>query len=111
MEYKSDFWKKLIACGAQAVETVNRMGYELLAANGYPEAAGGELNSTAVDAIRKKMSKRGEKLIFTDAFDEKAGQWVIRCALCRGKRTVLATSPALLLQGKAIEGYVDNAEG
>ena len=97
------------ACGADVSAEVDRVGYQLLADNGYPEALEKGMNNTMRDAIRKKMSKRGERLIVHSSFDAERGQYVIWFTLQRGKR-VLATSAGVRLQGKPLED-LDDAQG
>ena len=106
---KNDAFVMAAACGAEVCAEVDRVGYKLLADNGYPEALEKNMNNTLRDAIRKKMSKRGERLHVRNKWDEKSGQYIIWFTLQRGKR-VLATSSAVRLQGKPIEGFND-AEG
>ena len=90
------------ACGADVSAEVDRVGYKLLADNGYPEALAKDINSAVRDAIRKKMSKRGERLLVHSKWDEEKGRYVIWFTLQRGKR-VLATSASVRLQGKPLE--------
>ncbi len=105
-EEKSNPLAVAAACGAEVSAEVDRAGYELLAANGYPEAMEKNMGNALRDAIRKKMSKRGEKLIVHSKWEADVGRFVIWFTLQRGKR-VLATSRAVRLQGRAVEGYND----
>ena len=105
-EEKSNPLAVAAACGADVSAEVDRVCGEFLAANGYPEALDKNMSSTLRDAIRKKMSKRGERLHIKGWWDDKCGQYVIWFTMQRGKR-VLATSRAVRLQGKAVEGYND----
>ena len=96
------------ACGADVSAEVDRVGYQLLADNGYPEALEKGMNNTMRDAIRKKMSKRGERLLIHSKFDGELGRYLIWFTLRRGRR-VLATGRPVVLQGKPLED--DDAEG
>ncbi len=108
-EVKSNPFEVAAACGPEVSAEVDRVGYQLLAENGYPEALEKNMNNTLRDAIRKKMSKRGERLIVHSSFDADRGQYVIWFTLQRGKR-VLATSAGVRLQGKPLED-LDDAQG
>ena len=107
-EQRSSPFEVAAACGADVSTEVDRVGYKLLADNGYPEALSKAMNNTVRDAIRKKMSKRGERLLVHSKWDEEKGRYVIWFTLQRGKR-VLATSASVRLQGKPLED--DDAEG
>jgi hypothetical protein len=93
------------ACGADAVEAVDKLGFAFLAEHGYPEAKEAWSSSLA-DRVRKQMSCNGHKLFTHGFFDDKEGQFVVWFTLQKGKR-VLATSSAVRLQGKPMEGRVD----
>ena len=108
-EQRSNPFEVAAACGPAASAEVDRMGYTLLADNGYPEALEKNMNNTVRDAIRKKMSKRCERLLVHSKWDENLGQYVIWFTLQRGKR-VLATSAGVRLQGKPLEEAA-NEEG
>ena len=101
-EQRSKPFEVAAACGADVSAEVDRVGYKLLADNGYPEALAKDMNSAVRDAIRKKMSKRGERLLVHSKWDEVKGRYVIWFTLQRGKR-VLATSASVRLQGKPLE--------
>ena len=101
-EQKSNPFEVAAACGADVSAEVDRVGYQLLAENGYPEAMEKSMNNTLRDAIRKKMSKRGERLLIHSKFDGELGRYLIWFTLQRGKR-VLATSRPVVLQGKPLE--------
>ena len=101
-EQRSKPFEVAAACGADVSAEVDRVGYKLLADNGYPEALEKNMNNTLRDAIRKKMSKRGERLIVHSKWDAERGQYVIWFTLRRGKR-VLATSQGVRLQGRPLE--------
>ena len=92
--------------GPEAVAAVDALGYRFLADNGYPEAAE-KLNTTMRDAIRKKMSKRGERLHIHGAFNGDKGVYSVWFTLHRGNRRLLATSKAVRLQGVAMDAPVD----
>lgn len=108
-EVKSNPFEVAAACGADVSAEVDRVGYELLARNGYPEALAKNMNNTLRDTIRKKMSKRGERLLVHSKFDGELGRYIVWFTLQRGKR-VLDTSAAVRLQGKPLEDP-DNEEG
>ena len=107
-EQRSNPFEVAAACGAEVSAEVDRVGYQLLAENGYPEALEKNMNNTLRDAIRKKMSKRGERLLIHSKFDGELGRYLIWFTLRRGRR-VLATGRPVVLQGKPLED--DNAEG
>ena len=105
-EQKSNPFEVAAVCGTDVSAEVDRVGYELLARNGYPEALTKNMNNTLRDAIRKKMSKRGERLLIHSKFDGELGRYVIWFTLQRGKR-VFDTSAAVRLQGKPLEDPED----
>lgn len=102
-EQRSNPFEVAAACGPEVSAEVDRIGYKLLADNGYSEASDKNLNSTLRDAIRKKMSKRGERLVIHSKFDGELGQYVIWFTLRRGNRRVIASSPPVRLQGRPLE--------
>ena len=53
-EQRSNPFEVAAACGADVSAEVDRVGYQLLAENGYPEAMEKSMNNTLRDAIRKK---------------------------------------------------------
>lgn len=103
---KSNPMEVAAACGAETVAAVDRTGYQFLASNGYPEVLEKGYGPTVRDAVRKKMSKRGEKLYTHSKWDAELGQYIIWFSLRRGKK-VLATSSPVRLQGKPLEGLYD----
>ena len=107
-EQRSNPFEVAAACGREVSAEVDRVGYQLLAENGYPEALEKNMNNTLRDAIRKKMSKRGERLLVHSRFDGDLGRYVIWFTLNMGRR-VLATSRPVTLQGKPLED--GDAEG
>ncbi len=109
-ENKLSVWDVVSGSGPEAVAAVDSLGYRFLADNGYPEAA--EKMTPAIrDAIRKKMSKRGERLHIHGSFDGDKGVYSIWYTLRRGKRRLLATSKAVRLQGVAMDAPVELDEG
>lgn len=104
-ENKLSVWDVVSGSGPEAVAAVDNLGYKLLAENGYPEAAE-KLNATMRDAIRKKMSKRGERLHIHGSFDGDKGVYSVWFTLRRGNRRLLATSKAVRLQGVAMDAPV-----
>lgn len=109
---KLSVWDVVEGSGSEAVAQVNQLGYKLLADNGYPEAAD-KLTPTMRDAIRKKMSKRGERLHIHGSFDGDKGIYSVFFTLRRGNRRIIATSKAVRLQGVAMDAPVvyDGEEG
>ena len=107
---KLSVWDVVSGSGAEAAAAVDRLGYRFLADNGYPEAAG-VLNATMRDALRKKMSKRGERLHIHGQFDGDKGVYSVWYTLRRGNRKILATSKAVRLQGVAMDAPVELDEG
>ena len=103
-EHKLHVMDVVAGCGAEAVAAVDKLGYRFLADNGYPEAAG-RMDSTARDAIRKKMSKRAEKLHCHGFFDGDLGQYIVWFTLRRGKK-ILATSSSVRFQGVALDAPI-----
>lgn len=91
--------------GPDAVAAVDKLGYEFLASHGYEEAVKCTDCSTQ-DVIRKKMSKRGERLFCHGHFDGEKGVYSVWFTLRRGNKRILATSKAVRLQGVAIDAPV-----
>ena len=102
---KLSVWDVVSGSGPEAVAAVDRLGYKLLAENGYPEAAE-KLNRTMQDAVRKKMSRRGERLVIHGTFDGDTGVYSVFFTLRRGNRRIIATSKAVRLQGVAMDAPV-----
>ena len=111
-QHKLNVWDVVAGSGSEAVAAVDGLGYRFLADNGYPEAAD-KLTPTMRDAIRKKMSKRGERLHIHGSFDGDKGVYSVWFTLRRGNRRLLATSKAVRLQGVAMDAPVtyDGEEG
>ena len=111
-QHKLSVWDVVAGSGAEAVAAVDGLGYRFLADNGYSEAAD-KLTPTMRDAIRKKMSKRGERLHIHGSFDGDKGVYSVWFTLRRGNRRLLATSKAVRLQGVAMDAPVpyDTEEG
>lgn len=109
---KLSVWDVVSGSGPEAVAAVDRLGYRLLAENGYIEAAG-KLNGTMRDAIRKKMSKRGERLVIHGVFDGDKGVYSVFFTLRKGNKRIIATSDAVRLQGVEMDAPVafDGEEG
>ena len=111
-QHKLNVWDVVAGSGPAVVAAVDGLGYRFLADNGYPEAAD-KLTPTMRDAIRKKMSKRGERLHIHGSFDGDKGVYSVWFTLRRGNRRLLATSKAVRLQGVAMDAPVayDGEEG
>ena len=111
-QHKLNVWDVVAGSGPEAVAAVDGLGYRFLADNGYPEAAD-KLTPTMRDAIRKKMSKRGERLHIHGSFDGDKGVYSVWFTLRKGNRRLLATSKAVRLQGVAMDAPVpyDTEEG
>lgn len=107
---KLSVWDVVSGSGPEAVAAVDKLGYSFLADNGYPEAVG-KLTSTVRDAIRKKMSKRGERLHIHGSFDGDKGVYSVWYTLRRGNKKILATSKAVRLQGVAMDAPMEIDEG
>ena len=105
MDRKNEIMDVVTACGSDAVMAVDVLGFAFLAEHGYPEAKEAWSSSLA-DRVRKHMSRNGHKLFTHGFFDDKSGQYVVWYTLQKGKR-VLATSGAVRLQGKPMEGRTD----
>ena len=111
-QHKLNVWDVVAGSGPAVVAAVDGLGYRFLADNGYPEAAD-KLTPTMRDAIRKKMSKRGERLHIHGSFDGDKGIYSVFFTLRRGNRRIIATSKAVRLQGVAMDAPVayDGEEG
>ena len=122
---KLSVWDVVSGSGPEAVAAVDRLGYRFLAEQGYigAIAAGAEhvqralaeagqpkaaqrMSSTARDAIRKEMSKRGERLVIHGTFDGDKGVYSVFFTLRKGNRRIIATSDAVRLQGVAMDAPV-----
>lgn len=102
---KLSVWDVVSGSGPEAVAAYERIEREFLAANGYPEAED-RWDAATRDTIRKKMSKRGERLFCLKRYDGDNGVYRIFFSLRRGNRRVIATSKSLDLQGVPLDAPV-----
>ena len=110
MQEIKDVWQVLDGAGAEAQAEYHRIECEFLAANGYPEAKE-KWTPALMDALRKKMHGKGERIKHTYRYDGETGRIVIGFVLFRGKRRVLAVSSKLMLQGVPLDAPVPYDEG
>lgn len=100
-EEKVDIWQVIAGSGEAAIAAVESLEQRFLAENGYPEILEKGFNNTTKDIVRKRMSKRGERLHICKKFED-SGLYRIFFVLRRGKR-VIATSKSIDLQFTPLE--------
>ena len=108
-EVKSNPFEVAAACGAEALEEMERKGRQLLADNGYSEVLREDYDTAMQEDVGQKMSERGEELGCHSKWDADLGQYVIWWSFWREGK-LIATSSALRLQGRPLE-VSGNAEG
>ena len=107
-EEKVDIWQVIAGSGEAAIAAVENLEKRFLAENGYPEILEKGFNNITKDIVRKRMSKKGEKLHICKRFED-TGLYRIFFVLRRGRR-VIATSKSIDLQFAPLE-VSGNAEG
>ncbi len=100
-EEKVDIWQVIAGSGEEAIAAVESLEKRFLAEHGYPEILEKGFNNITKDIVRKRMSKRGEKLHICKDFGD-TGIYRIFFALRRGKR-VIATSKSIDLHFTPLE--------
>lgn len=86
---------------ADALEAVDKLGYEFLSERGY-STEGARESAAARDLLAKELKERGERLTYSGAVDKDTGRILIWFTIHKGRRRI-ARSRALRLVPKPKE--------